>query len=182
MARTAISRLLLIPTRLTLHSRRTGVIDVMTAVTTAPGDYKMTTSTTKQTETAQAPGEITEPKATKKARVPARGAHVAPAKRKAGKKATPPKKAAKAPKTAKAVAAKLAAIEPKVTRPGSKTAQILELIKQSGGATLQELMAATEWQPHSVRGFISGTLGKKMGLAVESAKSDKGERTYAIKS
>jgi len=43
-------------------------------------------------------------------------------------------------------------------------------------------MAATEWQAHSVRGFISGTLGKKMGLTVESAKSEKGERTYSLKS
>jgi Protein of unknown function (DUF3489) len=46
----------------------------------------------------------------------------------------------------------------------------------------QELMAATEWQPHSIRGFISGTLGKKMLLAVDSAKSENGERTYSLKS
>ena len=139
----------------------------------------MTTSTTKQTETAQAIGKIVEPKATKKPRVPARGTHVASAKGKSGKKATPPKKAAKAPKVPKAA---LEAPKAKGTREGSKTAQILELLKRPGGATLQELMAATEWQPHSIRGFISGALGKKMGLAVESAKSDKGERTYAIKS
>ena len=61
----------------------------------------MTTWTTKHTETTTI-GESAEPKATKKARVPARGAHVAPAKGKAGKKATPATKAAKAPKTAKA--------------------------------------------------------------------------------
>ena len=59
--------------------------------------------------------------------------------------------------------------------------RILELLKRPGGGTLQELMAVTEWQPHSVRGFISGTLGKKMGLTVESAKSEKGERTYCVK-
>jgi hypothetical protein len=91
--------------KLSLHSRRTGVIHVVTAVMTAPGEYKMTTSTAKQTETAQAIGKIVEPKATKKPRVPARGAHVASAKGKSGKKATPPKKAAKAPKTAKAAPA-----------------------------------------------------------------------------
>ena len=146
----------------------------MTAVTTAPGDYKMTTSTTKQTETA-AIGENAEPKASKKARVPARGAHVAPAKAKSGKKAAATKKAAKAPKTAKAEAPKTTG-----TRQGSKTAQILELIKRPGGATLQELMAATERQPHSIRGFISGTLGKKMGLSVESAKGKNGQRTYSL--
>ena len=47
--------------------------------------------------------------------------------------------------------------------------------------TAKELMAATGWQPHSVRGFISGTLGKKMGLTVVSAKGENGERTYSIK-
>src|SRR5712691_5730494 len=142
----------------------------------APGDYKMTTSNTKQTEAAQAIGESAEPKASKKARVPARGAHVAPAKAKSGKKAAATKKAAKAPKTAKAEAPKTTG-----TRQGSKTAQILELIKRPGGATLQELMAATEWQPHSIRGFISGTLGKKMGLAVNSTKGEDGKRTYSLK-
>jgi hypothetical protein len=148
------------------------VIDVVTAVITAPGDYKMTTSTTKQTETAGAIGESAQPKATKKARVPARSAHVAPAKGKAGKKATPPKKAAKAPKAAKA----------KGARQGSKTAQVLELIKRPGGATLKELMASTGWLAHSIRGFVSGTLGKKMGLNVESTKGEDGERTYSLNS
>ncbi len=138
----------------------------------------MTTSTTKQTEPAQATPQSAEPKATKKARVPARGAHVAPAKGKSGKKATPPKKAAKAPRTAKAAPETPQA---KGTREGSKTAQILELLKRPGGATMQEIMKATEWQPHSVGGFISGTLGKKMGLSVESTKSEDGHRTYLLK-
>jgi len=39
---------------------------------------------------------------------------------------------------------------------------------------------ATNWQAHSVRGFISGALGKKMGLTVESAKREDGERVYSI--
>src|SRR4051812_27711855 len=43
-----------------------------------------------------------------------------------------------------------------------------------------EIMRATGWQAHSVRGFISGTVGKKMGLRVASTKSDNGERTYSI--
>ena len=136
----------------------------------------MTTSTTKQPELGI--GESTEPKATKKARLSARPAPVAPAKGKSGKKATPPKKAAKTPKAAKAAPE---APKAKETRVGSKTAQILDLLKRPGGATLQELMAATEWQPHSIRGFISGTLGKKMGLSVESTKGEDGKRTYSLK-
>ena len=42
-------------------------------------------------------------------------------------------------------------------------------------------MQETGWQPHSVRGFLSGTVRKKMGLAVISTKSEDGERSYSIK-
>jgi len=41
-------------------------------------------------------------------------------------------------------------------------------------------MKATGWQKHSVRGFISGTLGKKMGLTVDSVRREDGERVYSI--
>ncbi len=41
-------------------------------------------------------------------------------------------------------------------------------------------MKVTGWQPHSVRGFLSGTVGKKMGLTVMSTKGDDGERTYSV--
>ena len=67
-------------------------------------------------------------------------------------------------------------------REGSKTTKVLELMKREGGVTLKEIMAATDWQAHSVRGFISGTLGKKMGLTVISTKGENGERTYSIQS
>jgi hypothetical protein len=66
-------------------------------------------------------------------------------------------------------------------RQGSKTAKVLDLLKRPGGATMKELLKATGWQPHSVRGFLSGTLGKKMRLTVLSTKNDDGERTYAAK-
>jgi hypothetical protein len=42
-------------------------------------------------------------------------------------------------------------------------------------------MKATGWQPHSVRGFLSGTVGKKMGLTVISTKGEDGERSYAVR-
>jgi hypothetical protein len=63
---------------------------------------------------------------------------------------------------------------------GTKTEQIIALLKQPSGATVQALMAATAWQSHSIRGFISGQLVKKMGLRVKSFKRD-GERVYAIR-
>ena len=94
---------------------------------------------------------------------------VAPEEAPASKKAT---RAKKAPTSAAAADG---------ARQGSKTATVLELLKRKGGVTAQELLDATGWQPHSVRGFISGTVGKKMGLTVVSTKSDSGERTYSIK-
>ena len=66
-------------------------------------------------------------------------------------------------------------------RDGSKAAKVLELLKQEGGVTLKALMKATGWQAHSVRGFLSGTVGKKMGLALISAKGEDGERSYSVK-
>ena len=70
-----------------------------------------------------------------------------------------PPRAKKAPKGAKKAAG---------ARDGSKTATILEMLKRSGGATAKELLKATGWQAHSLRGFLSGTVGKKLGLTVVS--------------
>jgi hypothetical protein len=58
---------------------------------------------------------------------------------------------------------------------------VLELLlTEKDGAITAEIAKATDWQNHSIRGFISGTIAKKMCLAVESAKNDDGERTYRI--
>ena len=70
----------------------------------------------------------------------------------------------------------------KVSRKGSKPAKVLALLQRPNGVSLPELIRATGWQPHSVRGFLSGTVGKKMGLAVESVKTEDGERRYSVKS
>ena len=63
---------------------------------------------------------------------------------------------------------------------GSKSAHVIALLEKSKGATLAELMKATGWQAHSVRGFLSGTLREKMGLKIESTKRVDGERVYSI--
>ena len=136
----------------------------------------MTTTITEETGTAQATATGAKPKATKKPSVAKPARHVAPAKAKSAKKASPAKKAPKSAKRAKPAKKESGA------REGSKTAQILGLLKRSGGATRAEIMKATGWQAHSVRGFISGTLGKRMGLTVTSAKGENGERTYSVKS
>jgi hypothetical protein len=93
---------------------------------------------------------------------------VAPIEETPGKKATRSKKAHTGEPKAK------------TTRDGSKTATVVELMKRERGVTLKAIMEATGWQAHSVRGFISGTLVKKLGLAVISAKGENGERTYTI--
>jgi Protein of unknown function (DUF3489) len=67
-------------------------------------------------------------------------------------------------------------------RRGTKTAKVLALLKRPGGASLQQLQKATGWQPHSVRGFLSGALKKNLGLRIDSAKGDDGERTYRLAS
>jgi hypothetical protein len=143
-------------------------MDILTAVITAKGERRMTPSNTEENGKAQAAGPLEDPKPKKKARVGARRAHVAPMKAKSPKKATSAKKAPKGAKKANAA------------HDGSKTARILDLLKRPGGVTAKELMKVTGWQPHSVRGFLSGTLGKKMGLTVESTKRDDGERLYKI--
>lgn len=94
------------------------------------------------------------------------------------KKAAPapakPAKATKATRQSKAVA------KPTPARDGSKKAEVLAMLGRKGGCTLAEIMKATDWQAHTVRGFISGTLGKKMGLTVASVKNDDGERAYSL--
>lgn len=68
------------------------------------------------------------------------------------------------------------AIDPK---PESKQAMVVNLLRRPDGATLDELVEATGWQRHSVRGVISGGLKKKLGLTIVSDKVD-AHRRYRI--
>lgn len=95
------------------------------------------------------------PKATRAPHKP----HVAPKKGKSAKKVTPPKAAKR---------------DAKGAREGSKKAAILALISRKAGATLDELVKASGWNKNSVRGMISGQLGKKMNLKVDSNKREDG--------
>ncbi len=131
----------------------------------------------------------TETNATTTAALATQGAHVGPkkateakaasrkgaAKAKTGGKVAGTKKSA-AKVTAKASSAKVSG----KGRANSKKVAVLDLLRRKDGATLGEIAKATGWQNHSIRGFISGTVGKRMGLKVESAKNDGGERTYKI--
>jgi hypothetical protein len=100
------------------------------------------------------------------------------AKPAARKRATTRKPAAqKAPKPA----GKKTPQPPTEARQGSKKATILELLRRPKGASLAEIAKATHWQNHSIRGFLSGALRKKLGLTVESSKDESGLRTYRIR-
>ena len=91
------------------------------------------------------------------------------AKRAATKKAKPPKKANQAKKTTS---------KPKADR-ASKKAEVIAMMKRAKGATLAEIIEATGWQKHTVRGFVS-ILGSKGGQKIESSKNAAGERSYRI--
>ena len=63
----------------------------------------------------------------------------------------------------------------------SKQQLCLELLRRPDGAGLEELQAATGWQAHSVRGFLSGTVKKKLGLTLGSDWTGDGPRRYRIR-
>jgi Protein of unknown function (DUF3489) len=86
-------------------------------------------------------------------------------KRAAAKKAKAPKKPAPAGK--------------RKAEPSNKKTEVITLMKRAKGATLAEIVAATGWQVHTVRGFVS-ILGSKGGEKIDSSKSATGERTYKI--
>jgi Protein of unknown function (DUF3489) len=62
----------------------------------------------------------------------------------------------------------------------TKHARIIAMLRKPAGATIAAIMAATDWQRHSVRGFLAGVVRKKLGLNLVSDQTDKG-RVYRIK-
>jgi Protein of unknown function (DUF3489) len=67
--------------------------------------------------------------------------------------------------------------KPKVER---VTKRVLTLLSQPNGASIEEMMQATDWQQHSVRGFLAGTVKKKLGFPLTSVKPNDGVRRYRI--
>jgi len=66
----------------------------------------------------------------------------------------------------------------KTPREGTTKANVIAMLGRAGGATLEEIMQATGWQKHTIRGFIS-TLGRKTGLKIDSSRREDGTRVYA---
>jgi Protein of unknown function (DUF3489) len=69
--------------------------------------------------------------------------------------------------------------EPRVERV-TKQERALTLLSQQNGASIEEMMQATDWQQHSVRGFLAGTVKKKLGFSLTSLKPNDGIRRYRI--
>jgi hypothetical protein len=99
-----------------------------------------------------------------------------PKKGSAKSNATSRRKVTSAAATAKTP---LKADEPKVERV-TKQERVLALLSQPEGASIEELMQATDWQQHSVRGFLAGTVKKKLGFPLTSLKPNDGVRRYRI--
>jgi hypothetical protein len=156
-----------------------------------PADRSDESSCAKQSAEKDMHTNMTNQETTTAATVAELGAHGAPRKAASKKGATPSKKGAtrkkgapKGQKTAKGAkknANPAPAKEAAPPRAESKGDNILSLIRRPKGATLAELAKLTGWQNHSIRGYLSGTVGKKMGLTVDSTKREDGERVYSIK-
>ena len=82
--------------------------------------------------------------------------------------------------TRAAKVAKAAEDKPTRTRADSKQTRLIKMLKAPKGATIDEIVAAFGWQPHTVRGAIAGALKKKLGLEVTSEKADGRGRVYRI--
>jgi Protein of unknown function (DUF3489) len=67
-----------------------------------------------------------------------------------------------------------------VSRRGTKQAKLINLLRRAAGASIGEMVEATGWQAHSVRGVMSGALKKKLGLAIESETRANRGRVYRI--
>lgn len=67
-----------------------------------------------------------------------------------------------------------------VTGRVTKNVHLLQLLNRPEGASIEDMMQATEWQQHSVRGFLAGTVKKKMGLALTSSKAEGDVRRYRV--
>jgi hypothetical protein len=145
---------------------------------------RIITMTNAEATTTEPPAAVGEQSATvapekassKKSATRKKGAPKAEKAAKGGKGKPAPNKEAKAGKKAKSASAK----EANTPRAESKGARILELIGRPKGASLAEIMKATDWQAHSVRGFLS-TAAKKHGLEIAATKTDAGDRVYQIK-
>ena len=86
----------------------------------------------------------------------------------------------KKPARTKKAKPKAASKSDRQPRIDSKQAKLIAMLKRPDGATIDEIVKALDWQPHTVRGAIAGALKTKLGFNVESEKEGERERVYRI--
>jgi hypothetical protein len=85
-----------------------------------------------------------------------------------------------APAEASSQPAPTAAPRERKTREGTKQALVIEMLRRPEGATIAEIVEATQWASHTTRGFMAGAIKKKLGMAIESTKDDERGRIYRL--
>ena len=71
--------------------------------------------------------------------------------------------------------------QPVRRRSGTRQEALIAMLRAEGGATIDEIVAALDWQPHTSRGALSGALKKKLGLTITSEKVENRGRVYTIR-
>ena len=99
---------------------------------------------------------------------------------KRSKNANPRKDPTRANEKVKAKRLGTASERNRAPRPDTKLARLIALLERKRGATIGDLMEATGWQAHSVRGALSGSLRKKFGHTISSEKVNGRGRVYRI--
>ncbi|MCA3574956.1 MAG: DUF3489 domain-containing protein [Aestuariivirga sp.] len=94
----------------------------------------------------------------------------------------PTSKPKKSKKSKPTKSTEAAAAEPKErkAREGTKQALVIEMLRRPEGATIAEIVEATQWASHTTRGFFAGALKKKLGLAIDSEKDELRGRVYRL--
>jgi hypothetical protein len=131
------------------------------SATTTQGDEQASDIATEPAERAQV-AQV--PATPAPAAEPAADAEAKPAKPKA-------KKAASGKGMKPAKPGKVAPTERPTPRAGTKQALMIELLRRPEGATVEQIVTATGWQKHTIRGAISGALKKKLGLTIEATRT-----------
>jgi outer membrane biosynthesis protein TonB len=132
-------------------------------------DYRLNEGTNSAGEPAAGPATAT-PDAPKKRGRPKKAVEPAAAPTEEPKRRDRPKKSAAEPTPA----------APRRTRDDTKQAQLIAMLRRKEGATIAQIVAATGWQPHTVRGAFAGALKKKLGLTVTSDKVEGSARIYRL--
>ena len=84
------------------------------------------------------------------------------------------------PRIVRGKAAKTRKAAPTPANKTTKQDQVLTLLRRQNGASIEEIVAATDWQPHSVGGFLSGAVKKRLGIDVISERGEDGIRRYHV--